>query len=38
MYFKSRSKARLIAKGKRKVIDNGPNAPVGRRWAVKIFA
>lgn len=37
LYFSSRSKARNFSNAKRKFVDNGANAPKGKRWAVKVL-
>lgn len=36
IFFKSRTLARAFGSKNGKVVDNGANAPAGRRWAFKI--
>lgn len=36
IFFKSRTLARAFGSKNGKVVDNGANAPTGRRWGFKI--
>lgn len=36
LFFKSRTLARAFGSKNGKVVDNGANAPTGRRWAFQI--
>lgn len=36
LFFKSRTLARAFGSKNGKVVDHGPSAPTGRRWAFKI--